>query len=168
MSSNSLEETLRKAIDLNMRFYSSLGRLTLDYWKELLATSTSVMRPTVSSTAPPVQTATPPGKPAVMVIEAETGSVGIGVFMVENHLGVDVDSTVTASAFKDARGSEVRPAPTFDPPRVVLKPGEQLLVRVSLTFGPELEPDVRYTGELVVPGLKGTRIPVVLRARKRP
>jgi hypothetical protein len=166
MTGNLLGDMVRKAIDLNVRYYNSIGRLTLDYWKEVFA---AVASTTNSAAAAGNSSARPaaPAKPAVMVIEAEIGSIGIGVFMVENHLGTEVDSAVVASAFKDPQAMEIHPSFTFDPPRVVLKPGEQILVRVTTPFGPDLEPDVRYNGEFVVPDLKGTRIPVVLRSRKR-
>jgi hypothetical protein len=181
MSSNAFDAAIRKAIDLNVRYYTSLGRLTVDYWRDLFA---AVVDPTVVdrtkaamsagrfATADPAAPAAAPPKQAasnraVMVIEAEAGSVGLGVFMVENHLSTEVDSTVTASAFKDSSGVTIQPTFTFDPPRVVLNPGEQILVRVSTTIGPELEPGARYTGEFVVPGLRGTTIPVVLRSRRK-
>ena len=87
--------------------------------------------------------------------------------MVENHLNNEVDSAIVASFFTDPQGAAVEPAFAFDPPRVALKRGEQMLVRVTTTIGPELEPDTRYVGEFMVPDLKGTSIPVVLRSRKR-
>jgi hypothetical protein len=177
MSSSSLDEVLRKAIDLNIRYYSSLGRLTADYWRELATAVAEPMKAAVSSATAPVTnnaiTSAAPASaaakgPAAMVLEAEPGSVALGVFLVENHLDSEVDSTVVASFFKDSAGVAIQPELTFDPARIVLKPGEQLLVRVSCTITPGLEPGTRYTGELAVPGLKGTSIPVVLRSRTKP
>jgi hypothetical protein len=177
MSSNGFEEAIRKALDLNLRFYSSLGRLTVDYWRELFSTITGPTNSSADSThavASPAQVGMPapagaaPSKvPVAMVLEAEPGSVALGVFLVENHHDAPVDSAVVASFFKNPAGVAVQPTLTFDPPRVVLKPGEQILVRVSTTIGTELEPDTRYAGEFAVPGLKGTSIPVILRSRKK-
>jgi hypothetical protein len=176
MSSNPFDAVIRKAIDLNIRYYSSLGRLMVDYWRDMYAavvdppkSAMSAGRfatgdPTAPAAAPPKQAAS---NRAVMVIEAEPGSVGLGVFMVENHLSTEVDSTIASSAFKDSSGVTIQPTFSFDPPRVVLKPGEQILVRVSTTIGPEIEPGARYTGEFVVPGLRGTTIPVVVRSRRK-
>jgi len=175
MSSSAFADLIRRAVDVNVQYYSSLGRLGVDFWRELYGAVLRQMNtemptaarfahgnaaPTASSVAPQ---AAP--KPATMVIEADPGSVGIGVFMVENHLDTEVDSRVAATTFKDPHGGEVQPTFTFDPPRVVLKPGEQILVRVSTAIDPELERGTRYTGEFVVPGLRGTTIPVVLRSR---
>jgi len=38
-------------------------------------------------------------------------------------------------------------------------------MRVSAVITDELEPGVRYQGELTIPALRGTRIPIVLRRR---
>lgn len=173
MSSNAFDDVIRKAIDLNVRYYSSMGRLAVDYWRDLFAAMAEPVKAAVSSAqsrAASVEAESAPAtsaKPAVMVMEAEAGSVAQGVFMVENHLNTEVDSTVVASFFKDPTGIAVQPAFAFDPPRVALKPQEQILVCVSTTIGPELEPDTRYAGEFAVPGLKGTSIPVVLRSRRK-
>jgi len=173
MSSSGFDDAIRKAIDLNVRYYSSLGKLTVDYWKELLSAVAAPVKGNSSSdqfTGSSVQASVaraPVPKPAAMVMEAAKESVAQGVFMVENHLSTEVDSTVVASFFKDPSGNAIQPQFTFDPPRIALKPGEQTLVRVLTTIGPEVEPETRYTGEFAVPGLKGTSIPVVLRQRKQ-
>jgi hypothetical protein len=174
MSSSGLDDAIRKAIDLNVRYYSSLGRLTVDYWKELfsaVATPAKTSNPFGQFTAAvnPAPPAPPPtvSKAAAMVMEAAPGSVAQGVFMVSNHLDSDVDSAVVASFFKDPSGNAIQPQFTFDPPRIGLKPGEQILVRVLTTIGPDIEPDTRYTGEFAVPDLKGTSVPVVLRSQRK-
>jgi hypothetical protein len=173
MSSKPFDDVIRKAIDLNVRYYSSMGRLALDYWRDLFATVAEPVKaavspaPSSSANAPAGSASATAAKPAVMVMEAEAGSVAQGVFMVENHLNHDVDSTVVASFFKDPANVAVQPLFTFDPPRVALKPHEQILVCVSTTIGSDLQPETRYTGEFAVPGLKGTSIPVVLRSRRK-
>lgn len=173
MSSNAFDDVIRKAIDLNMRYYSSMGRIAVDYWRDLFAAMAEPVKAAVTSaqsnstSAAPVSAPASSAKPAVMVLEAEAGSVAQGVFMVENHLNTEVDSTVVASFFKDPAGMAVQPTFAFDPPRVALKPHEQILVCVSTTIGSDLAPDTRYSGEFAVPGLKGTSIPVVLRSRRK-
>jgi len=175
MSSNSFDEVMRKAIDLNVRYYSNLGRLAADYMRELVTVMAEPMKAAVNASAspfaPPVtapqsaqgSTAT---ASAVMVMEAGAGSVALGVFVVENHLQTDVDSKVVASFFKDPSAGTIEPQFEFDPPRIVLKPGEQILVRASCTIASDMEPNVRYSGEFAVPGLKGSVIPVVLRRQE--
>jgi len=174
MSSNSLDEVLRKAIDLNIRYYSTLGRLAADYMRELTTVMAEPMKSAVASSASAFQTsaaASPasaasaaPG-PAVMVMEAEVGSVSIGVFLVENRLSSEVDSKVVASFFKEPSGGTIQPEIAFDPQRIVLKPGEQTLVRATCPITTDMETGARYSGEFAVPGLKGSTIPVILRRR---
>jgi hypothetical protein len=179
MKPNALDDVVRRTVDVHVRYYSSLGRLALDYWRELFAVVVQPMNPQMNKGLPgaarsaPAETPSaltplpPSSSAATMVIEADAGSLGVGVFMVENRLGSDVDSRVAATTFKHPEGEEVQPTFVFDPPRVVLKPGEQMLVRVSTTLDPSLECGTRYSGEFVVPGLRGTTIPVVLRSRRK-
>jgi hypothetical protein len=171
MSSNSLDEVLRKAIDLNIRYYSTLGRLAADYMRELTTVMAEPMKSAVASSASAFQTsaaASPAAAPApaVMVMEAEAGSVSIGVFLVENRLSSEVDSKVVASFFKEPSGGTIQPEIAFDPQRIVLKPGEQTLVRATCPITTDMETGARYSGEFAVPGLKGSTIPVILRRRE--
>lgn len=168
ISLNTYADVIRKVVDLNVRYYSCLGRLTTDYLRELIA---SIAKPgtefAASTDSAASARATAANKPQVtMVLEAEPGAVAQGVFLVENHLDTDVDSPVLASGFKDSAGVEIRPLFKFDPPQIVLKRREQILVRVTVRIGDDIKPDTRYVGQFSIPGLRGTSIPVVLRSRK--
>lgn len=173
-SIGSLEEMWRRSLDLNIRYYSALGRLTADYLKEVVATVSQSQssepvantdRPTREAPAPAhASSAAQPMKQAgAMVLEGEAGSKAIGVFLVENHLSREISGRVEASSFVDEIGREVKPTLLFDPETVILRSGEQLLVRVVAVVDEALEPDVRYMGQFTIPGLVGTRVPVVLR-----
>src|SRR5215475_2722563 len=89
MSSSGFDDVIRKAIDLNVRYYSSLGKLTVDYWKELFSAVAVPVKGNSSSeqfTGSSVQAfvaRAPVSKPAAMVMEAPKDSVAQGVFMVE-------------------------------------------------------------------------------------
>ena len=100
-----------------------------------------------------------------MVLESETGSQALGVFLVANNLGHEVSARVVASTFVDASGRTIQPVFTFDPEVIVLAPAEQLLVRVMTLIDDSFEPEVRYRGEFTIPELSGTLIPIVLRRR---
>jgi hypothetical protein len=168
-------DLLRRALDANLQYYAALGRLTVDYLEALgsiarnvevpaqLANRTVTFRQAPPPAPPPPAPTAPP--PAVMVLEAETGGAAIGVFLVENLLGEKVSAPVSGSTFAAPDGREVTPQLAFDPEVVVLEPGEQMLVRVTTQVQEELEPDVTYRGELAVPGVIGTKIPIVLRRR---
>jgi hypothetical protein len=166
-------DLLRRALDANLQYYAAIGRLTVDYLEALGTIARNVEVPTRLPTpavtfrpsAPPPPAAPPPPTPAVMVLEAEAGGTAIGVFLVENLLGEKVSAPVSASALTGPDGREVAVPLAFDPEVVVLEPGEQILVRVTAALDGELEPDVSYRAEVAVPGVIGTKVPIVVRRR---
>jgi hypothetical protein len=167
-------DVLRRALEANLQYYAALGRLTVDYLEALGSIARQVEVPanlgnrtiTFRQSAPaPAAPAPAPPPPAVMVLEAEGGGAAIGVFLVENLLAEKVSAPVSASAFSAPDGREVALPLAFDPEVVVLEPGEQILVRVIAQVGEDLEPDVSYRAELAVPGVIGTKVPIVARRR---
>lgn len=175
-----LEELWRRSLDLNVRYYGAVGRLTADYFKDLASVLANLGTPqtqgaskasvnTEGSRAAAAASPAPQSSAAAsMVLEGEAGGRVLGVFMVENHLSQGISAKVVASPFADAAGRTVQPLMAFEPETIVLGPGEQLLVRVLAVIDETLEPDVRYLGQFTIPGLAGTRIPVVLRRRASP
>src|SRR5947209_3648078 len=81
-----LEELYRRAVDLNLRYYASVAKLTVDYVRDLSSAVSSAQKTsadTSSQTASAASSATPksasgqaaPGAaPAIMVFEGEAGS----------------------------------------------------------------------------------------------
>jgi hypothetical protein len=166
MANVGIGEIIQRAMDLNLRYYGAVGQLTADYVKDLIVAFGDAKRFTVDvgrtrAAGPP---SPEPSRPA-MVLEAEPGNSALGVFLVENQLPQEVHAQVIASAFTDSLGRSVHPALVFDPATVILGPREQSLMRVSAMITDELELGVRYQGELTIPALRGTRIPIVLRRR---
>jgi hypothetical protein len=168
------DDVLRRALEANLQYYTALGRLTVDYLEALGSIARQVEVPaklgnrtiTLRQSAPaPEPPAPAPPPPAVMVLEAEGGGTAIGVFLVENLLAEKVSAPVSASAFADPDGREVALPLAFDPEVVVLEPGEQILVRVTAQVADDLEADVSYRAELAVPGVIGTKVPIVARRR---
>jgi hypothetical protein len=168
-------DVLRRALEANLQYYTALGRLTVDYLEALGSIARQVEVPAKlgnrtitfrqSAPAPAAPAPAPPPPPAVMVLEAEGGGAAIGVFLVENLLAEKVSAPVSASAFSAPDGREVTLPLAFDPEVVVLEPGEQILVRVIAQVGEDLEADVSYRAELAVPGVIGTKVPIVARRR---
>jgi hypothetical protein len=170
-SLGSAEELWRRALDLNLRYYGALGRLTADYVKDFFTVLGDVRPPQTGPRPQPVGEPARPAppapekRPAVMVLEEDAGRGALGVFLVENHLQHDVSARPVASVFVDPAGRQVQPSVKFDPEVVALRSGEQSLVRVLAVIDETLEPEVRYEGEVTIPELAGTRIPIVLRRR---
>lgn len=165
MTSNklSVDEIIKRAVDLNVRYYSGLGQLMGNYVRDLVTTFTDIStthRPAPPRTNPSAQKAQ---QTPVMVLESEAGAEALGVFVVENHLNHDISTRVAPSAFFDASHNEVKPAFTFDPEAVTLRAAEQVLVRVKVQIDNSFAPDVRYQGYLTIPDLDGTKVPIILR-----
>jgi len=162
----------RRSLDATVKFYSALGELAVEYAESLLATATDSITSINSVETKPgpaaangSSTPTPVSKsPAVatMVLEAPAGKKALGVFLVENVLAQAVSATATAGALLDDDGNQIKASLEFQPQSVTLQPGEQALVRVSADISEEVTPGVRYHGEIGVPGLPGTRIPIVI------
>lgn len=153
-----LETVLRRAVDLNLRFYGDLARLSVNYVRDL---STAVRE--VRDAREPQQAAPPP---RVLVLEAPSGQTASGDFAITNHLGTVVSTRVTTTPFVDPSGHAAEIAFLFEPADVQLQPAEQILVRASTAIGDDLVPGVSYRGEFTVPDLSGAGIPVVVRRRR--
>ena len=173
---SSLEEIWRRSFDLNLRYYGAVGKLTADYVRDLAAAfiKANQQDPSGASTPSPQSPVRPPEEQTAaqdgvrrqagtMVLEGTSGSKVLGVFLVENHLDHAISARVVASSFISADGREVSPTIIFDPETVSLGAREQTLVRVLAFIDETMAPEVRYLGQLTIPELMGTRIPVVLR-----
>jgi hypothetical protein len=162
-----LAEILQRAIDVHFRYYSSLGRLALDSLGVLFGTVF-----TLQSESPRRFAETNGRSPAnlgqqqrasTLVLEGEAGSRPMGVFLIENGLAQEICTSIVSSVFTDPAGKEMQPKFRFEPRTIRLAPKEQVLIRMGVLIGESLRPNVNYRGEVSVPDLPGTRIPVVLR-----
>jgi hypothetical protein len=158
---------LRRAVDANLRYYEALGELSLDYLRVLrtLAGKAAQADPVGFPVAAP---AAPAAQAPTLVLESEAGGTGIGAFLVQNLLDERISAPVNVSAFVAPDGREASVAVSLDPEVVTLEPGEQMLVRAGVRVDGDLEAGVGYRGEISVPGLTGTRVPVVVRRRDAP
>lgn len=155
-----IERVVRRAVDLNLRFYGDLARLSVDYVRDLSAAVRDASAPGASETS---ALATPP--PRVLVLEAASGETASGTFAITNHLSTVVSTHVTTAPFADVNGRPKDIAFVFTPADIQLEPAEQLLVQVTTKIGDDLLPGVRYRGEFTVPDLSGAGIPVIVRRR---
>jgi hypothetical protein len=157
-----LAEGWHAGLEAGLRYWGTFGRLAFR--------SVTALVPLVAELRPegaPVEAveAPPAPVPKTILVEAEAGQSGMGVFLVENTTAEQVSIPVSASPFHDPRGREVHPAIAFRPDVITLDPGDQQVVQVAAAVDETLEPDVRYHALISVPGLSATRIPIVLRRR---
>jgi hypothetical protein len=160
-----LDDLFRRAVDLNLRYYASVGQLTADYLKDLAAAVVASSPAATAHTAPPQQPHSPPSpnKGPMMVFEADAGHAAVGAFIVENHLAHEVRATVAASKLLDPAGSAVELPFVFEPPVVSLQPREQVIVRATVVIGEWQKPGFSYSGQISIPELGGTSVPIVVR-----
>ena len=150
----------REAAEAALRYWGRLGRLAYE--------SVTVLVP-VAEEVRPASTASPaaPALPRTILVEAEAGEAGFGVFLLENTTERQLSTPVSISSFHDEDGREVHPRVAFRPEPITLDPGDQLAVQVGVAIDETLAPGVRYHAEIGVPGLSDARIPIVVRRRKR-
>ena len=166
-----LTDVWRRSLEATVQFYSAMGKLAFDCLETLLATarnSNSLVNPdrnrptSVSVDREAGSTKPNPVPVSMMVLEGEAGKKALGVFLVENGFSRAVSASATASTFVDDDGKEINPTVEFQPASIRLEPGEQILVKVMASIDKDIPVGIRYRGEIGVPGLMGTRIPVVL------
>jgi hypothetical protein len=160
-----LTDVWRRSVQATVQYYSTMGELAVDCLQTLLGTLTqSTTNDPKTLTGPSVENSasTSNSAPISMVLEAEAGRQALGVFLVENDFSRAVSAVPSASVVVDDEGNELKPTIEFQPSSITLQPREQIVVKVLATISEDMSPGVRYRGEIGVPGLMGTRIPVVM------
>ncbi|MFL6020571.1 MAG: hypothetical protein ACJ74A_05450 [Gaiellaceae bacterium] len=164
-----LERVWRRTLEAYVDYTRSLGRLTADYARALAGTAAE-LRPRQPGGVRPT-TRQPTAARTTMALEAEAGSVAVGMFVVENSGSSAVSGTIELTKLADSEGHEVQPGIGFEPDRVTLQPGEQTVVQASVQIDRSLRAGIDYRGEVRVPGPPGTTVPLVVRrlaSRRRP
>jgi hypothetical protein len=159
-----LAEGWHAGVEAGLRYWGTLGRLAFRSVTALVPL-VAELRPGGDAPVEVVETPSATPVPKTILVEAEAGQSGMGVFLVENTTADQVSIPVSASPFHDPRGREVHPAVAFRPDVITLDPGDQQVVQVAAAVDETLEPDVRYHALISVPGLSAMRIPIVLRRR---
>ena len=162
----------RGAVAANLRYYEAWGRIVTDWVRDLASVGLGPQTTAVAVTEAPGLPAAgaarsePHGaqRPAAaLVLEASSGEVAAGAFLVENQLGRAVETPLICDEITDPEGLVLPVSLQFDPATVSLAPQEQCVVRVRLTVTDALNPDSDYRTVIRGPDLPGTSVPVVLR-----
>jgi hypothetical protein len=158
---------LQRAVNVHVQYYASLGQLAAESLDALFGTVLNFRRTSQGAPVAEGQISVDHSgqkRPvSTVVLEGEAGTCPLGVFLVENGLSHEVRAQVTASTFTAPNGKKTQPIFRFEPRTLRLGPREQMLVRMSVQIDKSLRPNVPYRGEVIVPDLPGTRLPVVLR-----
>jgi len=148
-----LGEALKGAVDLSVRYYAGLLKLSTDYLESLGKLVTAAG--TASLQAPVAAAASTPRPP--LLLAARSGEEATAAFLIENTLSGRVTARVAV------QGSGIAAQVAAQPEVVSLGPGEQCVIQARLRIDPSAELGRDYLGELAVPELASRTIPFVVR-----
>lgn len=155
---NSLSAIFRRAMDTNLKFYSGLVGLSVDYLKSV-GELISELPNQVNPGKPAAQSSSSPS----IVLEAATDKLARAPMLVENHLSREVTAAVSFSPFTDADGNEAAINISAEPAQMTLQPGEKTLVHILASIDQNLAIGIGYRGSVTVPELSENSIPIIIR-----
>jgi hypothetical protein len=152
--------------EANLRYLSEWAWAAIAHVRLL----TSLVRQAYDESTPSTQSLrNPPSPPPPsLVIEAEAGTQGRGVFLIENTGPQPVRGTIEISDFADTDGNVAHLSILLDPREIALNAGEELLVHVQVNMDDRLPVNVRYFGRFSVPGLSAAPVEAVVKRRPSP
>jgi hypothetical protein len=160
---NDLQRLWSGLLTAYVDYWRSVGRLSANYVRAVTSVAGTAPNATDGSAEPMATAVARRPVNATMALEGTAGSKAVGMFVVENSGHERISGELAVPSLADADGREVRVSVAFDPPQLTLEPGEQTVVQTSVTIGRSLVSGRDYRGEVRVPGLAGTSIPIVVR-----
>jgi hypothetical protein len=149
-----------------LRYYQRMGAVAIDLAR---ATVPAYLRSTAPDGGAVMSSVTRIGSGgATVLIEAEAGKHGIGVFQIESHATTSVSTAVRVTPLVAPGGETAEVSVKFEPSVLTLEPGHHALVQVSVAVNETLRPGVRYAGFVQLPGLSDLGVPIVVRRRPSP
>lgn len=148
-------DLLKSAVELNLKYTSTLLHLSKDYLKD--AGEVLSREP-----APPAPAEPAPAGRAPLLIAGRSGETGNAAFALNNP--GDKDMAVHLVVQGDLGDDRVK----LDPARFALKPGEQAIVRIVVAFDDKLPENHDHVGQVVAPGLSNQGVPFIVRRLPSP
>jgi len=157
-----VSELLKGAVELNLRYTSTLLHLSKDYLKDAndvltRGPSPEPEPPTVDPDEPaPNEPGKPPARPALLIV-GRAGETGHAAFAVNNPGEKDMSVHLIVQGELDERVVQVEPA------RLALKQGEGAIVRILARIDEKLPVNQDLLGSIVAPGLSNQGVPFIVR-----
>lgn len=142
-------ELLKSAVELNLKYTSTLLHLSKDYLKDAGAV--------ISREGAPAPAPAPEAPRAPLLVAGRSGETGNAAFAINNP--TDKDMSVHLVVQGDLGDDRVK----LDPARFGLKPGEQTIVRLLVPFDDKLPQNHDHVGQVVAPGLSSQGVPFIVR-----
>lgn len=159
---NNLSEIFRRAMETNLKFYSGLLDLSVNYLKNVGEIISEIPGQVNSTASPAGETSS-----AAIVLEAAANDKVHAPLMVENDLPREVCAEVSISAFTDSNGVEHAVDIQSKPASMTLQPGEKTLIQIHAMISEDLEEGMSYRGFVTIPELSENSIPIVVRRLSR-
>jgi len=166
-----LEQMWQRAIDVNVRYWETVGRATTDYMQQITrlwadAPISWSPGPRSPGMRPASEGSTAAGRPSagpVLLLEGPAGSTAEAVVMISNDLDRRTEAEVDVSKLRGPDGRFVGVSLRPEPALVELDRGERTSVTVRVDITDDLDIGVDYRGEVNVPGLSQRGVPLVVR-----
>jgi hypothetical protein len=157
-----IEALWRRAVEANVGYARAVGSLTSSYLEGVVSVARGLPATRRKTATRASQPPTPASRAPRLVLEGASGAA-VGAFVVENGLDHRIEAAVISSAFEAPGVASVSPRLVFEPSKVVLDPGEQMVVRTLVQLDESFATDVDYRGHFAVPEVPGTTVPVTIR-----
>lgn len=145
-------ELLKGAVELNLRYTSTLLHLSKDYLKDANV---------VLTRDPPAPAPTTPDAPVAqrppLLVVGRSGEVANGAFAINNPGEREMQVHLVVQGEVDERHVRVEPS------RFNLKAGEGVIVRILATIDDKLPAEQDLPGAVVAPGLSNQSVPFIVR-----
>lgn len=148
-------DLIKGAVELNLRYTSTLLHLTKDYLKDANIVLRRRTEPAPPAPAEADSTSATPRAPLLVV--GRVGETGNGAFAINNTTDREMSVQLVV------QGELAEPTVSVDSPRLTLKPGESAIVRILARIENTLAVDRDYLGAVVAPGLTNQGVPFIVR-----
>ena len=162
---------LKEAVDLNLRYGSSLLQLSKGYVldaAEVLGVggvAPAAPAPAASSAEAAAQATTPAPAPAAvraaprapLLVAGRSGDLANAAFAINNPGSQPIQGQLLVQGELSADRVQL------DPARFSLQPGQGLIVRIVVPIDDHLQAEHDHLGAVVVPGLSAEAVPFIVR-----
>jgi hypothetical protein len=149
-------DLLKGAVELNLRYTSTLLHLSKDYLKDANIVLTRGPAPTPAPTTIGSDAAAAAARAPLLVV-GRAGDTGNGAFAINNPSDREMNVHLVVQGELD------EPTVSVEPARLTLKAGEGAIVRILARINDRLAVDHDFIGSVVAPGLTNQGVPFIVR-----